>query len=700
MKKWNLKIKLKSDLCTATGENAPGITNIKTAMENGIPYIPAKRIKGCLVNEGKEMRDNGLIDQSVLEGVFGKTGAARAEGIFISDAHLCSVPGYLFEDENQIDIDDYKLFQMEVQRCESAEKEYFEGFFTRMRTHTAMDSETGAVKNHSLRTIQVVPAGFHFVCSLVGELNQKEEDLLLDCVKGLRHMGMGITRGLGEVQCELERVSPESNTFQSINRVSDGKANLLYQYNPEEEVILSYELNLNSPVVIDGTGNCIPGSTMLGALAGMYIQKYSLGGNAHKDEDFSRIFLHDDVQFGYGFPKRNGKIYFPCPRAVAEMKEDEGKWFHIEKDKERKRKDVHGLVWWEGKKMHVVSPPKELHFHHSRPIDRGIGHAVNERAEDTTIPTGEFFNYTALSKGQSFAGTWGGKAKDILRLVKCLQDCDYRMRLGKSRTAEYGNCSFKIIDINKKVQSAEDSRKGTKWMLWFLTPMISRDRQTGEYILDKAEFENELKESLGCNVIELRKVAVSSTTYSGYNSKWRLPSVSYPAIDLGSTYYLETDREINSCDIEDIRWGTLVGNGCGQAAVRLWDKSEEGEIVFDQEEVNHVENGDNGLIDRLRQLREVQLECEKIAMQKLDGIREGCLPPSSAISLLSQLLRRYANSKDFYDQIKNKVEHINKAEKRQRILKFIEPCEGETYGFMKLYLENAKWKARCRSKDE
>ena len=37
MKKWNLKIILKSDLCTATGEDAPGIINVKTALENGIP---------------------------------------------------------------------------------------------------------------------------------------------------------------------------------------------------------------------------------------------------------------------------------------------------------------------------------------------------------------------------------------------------------------------------------------------------------------------------------------------------------------------------------------------------------------------------------------------------------------------------------------------------------------------------------------
>ena len=43
---------------------------------------------------------------------------------------------------------------------------------------------------------------------------------------------------------------------------------------------------------------------------------------------------------------------------------------------------------------------------------------------------------------------------------------------------------------------------------------------------------------------------------------------------------------------------------------------------------------------------------------------------------------------------------LQKEDKRDKILKLIEPCEGKPYEFMKLYLENAKWKARCRVKDE
>ena len=43
---------------------------------------------------------------------------------------------------------------------------------------------------------------------------------------------------------------------------------------------------------------------------------------------------------------------------------------------------------------------------------------------------------------------------------------------------------------------------------------------------------------------------------------------------------------------------------------------------------------------------------------------------------------------------------IVKESKKERVLKLLEPCQGESYEFMKHYLENAKWKARSRDKEE
>ena len=707
MKKWNLKIILKSDLCTATGEDAPGIINVKTALENGIPYIPAKRIKGCLLEAGMEMRDNGLIEGDTLERIFGKPGAERTEGVYIGDSHLHSIPQYMFGEGKgvPVQIGDYELFQSEIRNCLESEKTYFEEFFTRKRTRTAIDTQTGTAKKNTLRTMQVVPAGVEFVSCIEGELNDKDEAVLIKCAKGLRHMGLGITRGLGEVQCILEEVTTETLLSVDSNIKKQGdftkeKSDIFKEYDPEEDVVMSYEIYFDSPVMIDGNNDCLPAGPVLGALAGMYIRKFSLGADAHKDENFSRIFLHDGVQFGYGYLKRNDKIYVPCPKAIAEMRENDGNWFNIEQDRELKRKELKGLVCWEGEELHIASANREIHFHHARPIDRGIAHALNDRAADSSIPTGEFFEYTPLSKGQTYAGTWRGKAKDIRVLAECLQDNDYRLRIGRSRTAEYGNCTFKIVRVDLKRNQIEPSPGGNEWMMWLLSPLIIRYEKSGDYTLKEVGLIKQLGEILGCKKIELRKIAGSCTVYSGYNSRWGMPMVSCPAADVGSTFYLKTDHEIHACKLEENRWGELTGRGCGQVAVRPWNKEDTGKIIIDSDAVYNIEKSHNSIAERIICLRKHQLECKYETIEELDIVKADELPPSSAISLLSQLLRSYAQNKDFYEQIKEKVMCIHKEDKRDKILKLIEPCEGKTYEFMKLYLENAKWKARCRVKDE
>ena len=97
MKRWNLKIELKSYFCTTDGENAPGLIHDKTALDHGIPYIPAKRIKGCLLEAAKEMADNDEIEQEMLPRIFGRPGQEQGEGIRLGDGYLCRIPGYLLK---------------------------------------------------------------------------------------------------------------------------------------------------------------------------------------------------------------------------------------------------------------------------------------------------------------------------------------------------------------------------------------------------------------------------------------------------------------------------------------------------------------------------------------------------------------------------------------------------------------------------
>ena len=245
-------------------------------------------------------------------------------------------------------------------------------------------------------------------------------------------------------------------------------------------------------------------------------------------------------------------------------------------------------------------------------------------------------------------------------------------------------------------------------MLWLLTPMVSRESETGEYTLADEAFKKQLEDTLGCKVKKLEMAAGCYTTHSGYNSRWRMPLVSCPAAATGSTFILETDQEVYQHEIEAIRWGEFTGRGYGQVAVRLFDSEETGNIIEDPEEENAEKNHETEkhqedvkkILKQILQNESGRRNYQKELLDKIGTISMDDLPPSSAISMLSKLLRSYAEDKDFYKKIVEEVDNIHNEAKKDRILKMIKHCERESYDFMKQYLEYAEWKARLRDRDE
>lgn len=699
MKRWNLWIQLKSDFCTAVGENVPGLINTKTALEYGIPYIPAKRIKGCLLEAAREMADNGLIPFDLLERLFGGPGMERGKGLCIGNGHLYSVPESLFGQEKtgQLVVGDYEEFLNAVKCCTDISQEVLENFFTGKRKSTAIETQTGTALKHSLRTIQVVPQGVIFCCEIQGDMEQEEqvEETLALCAKGLRHMGIGITRGLGEVVCKLEEVS------QREQRCSYAQINRMEQYKPDEEIVLPYEIELDMPVVMtggaEGCEDQLPGNTILGALAGLYIRQHSLGANAHEEEDFCRIFLRDGVKFGYGFLNVENMEFTPCPRAIALLKDNTAMWINTMKaENNPRRKSISGQIAFRENKLYLASPEKEIHFHHARPADRGIGHALNDKARDTSVPTGQFFQYMALSKGQKFSGSWIGRAEDIKKLLDCLHKNQYRLTLGRSKSAEYGSCTFRVRD-DIQTKHGEMDRKGAEWFLWLVSPLVCRSRENGAYDMSTESFLREMEERLGCTVEEVSSM-YSFTTLNGYNSRWRLPLAPCPALAAGSTFHIKTGREIAALEIENLRWGIMTGKGCGQLKAVTWEKITKGEAVTVLAKENSREIVKNELLERICEYWKEQSERQKSAIKVLeqeDKLGQD-LPASSDITLLLMLLMNQRNNNEFYHHINKEIDLISESGKKECIKQFINPCAGKSYEFMKQYLEIAKWKARSR----
>ncbi|WP_130862030.1 RAMP superfamily CRISPR-associated protein [Bacilliculturomica massiliensis] len=718
MKRWNLQIELKSDFCTTTGEAIPGMLNSKTALEYGIPYIPAKRIKGCLLVAGREMADNGVISQEALFRIFGRPGLERAEGIRVEDGRLSAVPGYLFGRENGevVAAGEYERLLKTAKERTDIDEQLLEDIFTGKRTRTALDKKRGTAKNHSLRTVQVVPAGILFTSRIEGELGEEEEKILHSCVKGLRHMGIGITRGMGEVRCTLKKIEYGNEEVKE-------SLSILKEFPKETEISLSYEIELEQPVVMAGGQedglNQIQASAVSGALAGMYIKMNSLGDSAHEDESFRRIFLRDGVQFGNAFLKRDGIQYVPAPKAFAVPKEDRKAWFNsMAGGQAVRKKQISSQICLDTNGLYLAEPHKEIHFHHARPADRGIGHALNDRAEDTSVPTGQFFHYIALSKGQTFAGSWRGKAEDILALTKCLEAYQYRLRLGTSKTAEYGNCRFRILEavpVRREHrepaagQQDEDLARGREWLVWLLSPLVYRSPSDGSYATGSDPLIAQMSKELNSKIEQIDSVC-SSTVINGYNSKWRLPAAACPAVSAGSSFHIRTAGDVEAWEIEDMRWGMLTGRGCGQVKAVPWEDCAGGKIMDDAPaELGNVreDKGPSVETDRFfnavseyREKRLQQEEAARNALEWLDKQDKNAIPSASEISLLIQMLKGRDGRPRDYEAIRKEAERISGDGKRARILNFMKPCGGKSAEFMKQYLEAAKWKARKREGED
>ena len=74
-----LQIKLLSDLCASSGETYNSYVDTDVVYDDyGLPYIPAKRIKGCIREAALELVEWGLFEKSLYENLFGKEGIEKS----------------------------------------------------------------------------------------------------------------------------------------------------------------------------------------------------------------------------------------------------------------------------------------------------------------------------------------------------------------------------------------------------------------------------------------------------------------------------------------------------------------------------------------------------------------------------------------------------------------------------------------------
>lgn len=206
MTEYLLKFKLISDAAFGRGDGVAGLVDQEVQHDEfGCPYLGGKALRGLLEEECANilyaLSKQGLKDEWLAP--------AR---------HLFGTPGSNLEAQSILHIGDACLptnirdaVKIEVQNNRLSHEQVLESLTT-IRYQTAVDPETEAPKDTSLRSIRVILRETPFEARLIFSQSPDENDLLLlaACINGFRRAGMGRNRGRGELTADLCNMQGES----------------------------------------------------------------------------------------------------------------------------------------------------------------------------------------------------------------------------------------------------------------------------------------------------------------------------------------------------------------------------------------------------------------------------------------------------------------------------------------------------------
>jgi len=618
-----LKMELLSDLCPTSGDGFAGFVDTDVNFDkSGLPYIPGKRIKGCLRECGLDIIsiDGNYIDK--FKALFGEIGASVSGALNIGNG--------MVENYNEI-----------VKGIENAHRSELAELYTSVRTRTKM--EKGKAVPGTLRTTRVLNKGdiYEFPVSLTTETNEFFEM----CVKLFRSMGLNRSRGLGEINCTLVDAGSNSGVKFVLN-------------NSTEQKTFSYWIELLEPSIVASRSgkpseceDYIFGSVILGIFATRYIKNnVSQPETAHKDEAFKRIFLEGKVKFTAAMPFKNSMVYYPAPltlktnKVINRLSDDSG-GIPEEQDLENPIcKRVGGFVSINNGMVNRHSINKISSIHHARPADKGKGRASEAG--------GEMFTYEALEQGQMFAGSVIGASADIEILAE-LFDSDNVIRIGRSRTAQYGKATINPLATNLFISNNRILKNNDQFRIVAVTPIILEDEKgTNTTNLDV------LMRSLGSG-FKIVRYACSETVIAGYNAKWMLPRAQERAIAEGSVIVFKYSGDDKILDLDFI--GRRTGEGFGQVRVEDVPASDMYNFAEDSEPKSD-RNPDN-----------VSVEVSDLRKKKnviSEGIQYGEKQVTKPQNATLQRIITMLEASDSFDAFAKKLGEIKQPEQRVMALAF------------------------------
>ena len=594
----SIEIELLSDLCSSSGESLNSqIDNDVCYDDYGLPYIPGKRIKGLMRESAQDLADIGLINQDMISLIFGEADN-RPGWVYFASAELEKANSwkaaidFLMAQSKQEQKVDLLSALTDITHQQSVLD-----YFTSVRSQTRID-EYGIADDGSLRSTRVVNRDHKFICPVYFFAEECQQDSTqtidegrTDSVKealarsalNLRYMGLNRTRGLGRVNCNLD-----AEKWESVQTAKQCEAFWPRKSHLSQPSVLKYILRLDQPCILQTSESGGNKSDIF--IDGSRIMGMCLATARRSNQDLLNDLLNDDsLIFSFAYISDGHKRFLPLPLTMLRAKDVEGD----ERDK------IYNLVdrvvnadpdtsqaWPQTKlsgfdstffnggildtedTIQVLSVDKQINYHHKHSDNKSVG-----RADGAGL-----YQLEALRAGQYFAGQIQGPRSVLEELSAMLRN--KILKLGASKTAEYGRLSYKEISIDEVTEKSPATAAGVvsepkQYVLLLHSPLIMYNNHAmpmakpdilKQYL---SQTLSEAGQDISCDKIQIDHTYSKTETIGGYQRSWALYKPVLPTYVGGSAFIFSFKEAVSiDCGLYKNRYlGERTREGYGEYSI-------------------------------------------------------------------------------------------------------------------------------------
>lgn len=275
MGKYLITMTLETDACFGAGESKNGLVNTEVLLDkNSFPYLLSKTFLGVLRENVENFvmpivqKESSTTDRRlrILKSFFSDIKCKGEEKALFN----INLSNFMIDKTIVNKLSDEKIeeYISDKNSREISTKAKLESFM-KIEQATRINSNQVAEKA-SLRSIRVINKGLVFtsVLEINGDIVDDDIKFIEKCLKTVKHIGIGKTRGMGKVKLELKDIE---NLETEISKL----------VMPQNKNFIRYEFELKEPVKVskseeqydfEPTHKHIPGGTMRGAFFAQWLK--------------------------------------------------------------------------------------------------------------------------------------------------------------------------------------------------------------------------------------------------------------------------------------------------------------------------------------------------------------------------------------------------------------------------------------------